>query len=243
MMELFMQTETWIALLTLSFLEIVLGIDNIIFISILTNKLPEDIRPKARAGGIGLALVTRIIMLLGISWIIGMTAPLLTIMDHPISGRDLVLFTGGLFLIAKSTREIHHKIEDDESDSSVDKPAKKISFTSIIIQIALLDIVFSFDSILTAVGMTEHVIIMIIAVVISLIIMLIFANAISDFIEKHPTIQMLALSFLILIGFVLVAESFHLEIPKGYIYFAVFFSLAVEFLNMRFKNTLKNKSN
>jgi predicted tellurium resistance membrane protein TerC len=243
MMELFMQTETWIALLTLSFLEIVLGIDNIIFISILTNKLPEEIRPKARTGGIGLALVTRIIMLLGISWIIGMTAPLLTIMDHPISGRDLVLFTGGLFLIAKSTREIHHKIEDDDDQSEENVEKKQISFTSIIIQIALLDIVFSFDSVLTAVGMTEHVIIMIIAVVISLIIMLIFAGAISDFIEKHPTLQMLALSFLILIGFVLVAESFHLEIPKGYIYFAVFFSLAVEFLNMRFKKTLKNKTN
>lgn len=242
MMELFMQTETWIALLTLTFLEIVLGIDNIIFISILTNKLPEDIRPKARAGGIGLALVTRIIMLLGISWIIGMTAPIFEIMDHPISGRDLVLFIGGLFLIAKSTREIHHKIEDDEPLESGQTEKKKISFTSIIIQIALLDIVFSFDSILTAVGMTEHVIIMIIAVVISLIIMLIFAGAISDFIEKHPTLQMLALSFLILIGFVLVAESFHLEIPKGYIYFAVFFSLAVEFLNMRFKKTLKNKT-
>lgn len=242
MMELFMQTETWIALLTLTFLEIVLGIDNIIFISILTNKLPEDIRPKARAGGIGLALVTRIIMLLGISWIIGMTAPIFEIMDHPISGRDLVLFIGGLFLIAKSTREIHHKIEDDEPLESGQTEKKKFSFTSIIIQIALLDIVFSFDSILTAVGMTEHVIIMIIAVVISLIIMLIFAGAISDFIEKHPTLQMLALSFLILIGFVLVAESFHLEIPKGYIYFAVFFSLAVEFLNMRFKKTLKNKT-
>jgi len=242
MMELFMQTETWIALLTLTFLEIVLGIDNIIFISILTNKLPEEVRPKARAGGIGLALVTRIIMLLGISWIIGMTAPIFEIMDHPISGRDLVLFIGGLFLIAKSTREIHHKIEDDEPLESGQTEKKKFSFTSIIIQIALLDIVFSFDSILTAVGMTEHVIIMIIAVVISLIIMLIFAGAISDFIEKHPTLQMLALSFLILIGFVLVAESFHLEIPKGYIYFAVFFSLAVEFLNMRFKKTLKNKT-
>jgi predicted tellurium resistance membrane protein TerC len=237
-MEIFLHSEAWIALLTLSFLEIILGIDNIIFISILTNKLPAEIRGKARAGGIGLALITRIIMLLGISWIIAMKAPLFSILEHPVSGRDLVLFLGGLFLIGKSTREIHGKVMGEELHHVPSNGRK--NFLSIIFQIALLDIVFSFDSILTAIGMTEHLIIMIFAVVISLVVMLVFAGRISSFIEKNPTLQMLALSFLILIGFVLIADSIDQEIPKGYIYFAVFFSLLVEVLNLRMRKKLNN---
>jgi predicted tellurium resistance membrane protein TerC len=225
--------EGLVALLTLTFLEIVLGVDNIIFISILTNKLPQDIRPKARTAGIGLALIFRVIMLLGITWIIGFTKPLFTLFEHTITGRDAVLFLGGLFLLAKSTKEIHHKIDLDEDPHS--KSAKKSvnSFVGAIIQIALLDIVFSFDSILTAIGMTRNLPIMIIAVVISLVIMLIFANRIAAFIEKHVSLQILALSFLILIGFTLIADAAHFEVPKGYVYFAVGFSLLVEIVNMR----------
>jgi len=238
-MELFLQSETWIALLTLTFLEVVLGIDNIIFISILSNKLPEHQRKKARQGGIGLALVMRVAMLLGISWIVGLTQPLFEFAGHTVSGRDMVLFLGGLFLLVKSTLEIHHKVEGSTDLSGGGAKEATRSFSQTIVQIALLDIVFSFDSILTAIGMTEKVILMIIAVVISLVIMLIFAGEVADFIEKHPTLQMLALSFLILIGFILVTESFHVAIPKGYIYFAVFFSLSVEFLNIR---TFRKKS-
>lgn len=231
-----------VALLTLSFLEIVLGIDNIIFISILTNRLPEDKRPRARAGGIGLALFARIAMLLGISWIIGFTTPLFSIMDHEFTGRDLILFFGGLFLLGKSTFEIHHKIEGEAHSESSGREALKKGFIGILIQIALLDVVFSFDSILTAVGMTEHVSIMIVAVIISLVIMLIFSGSIARFIEKHPTLQMLALSFLILIGVLLIADSFGQHVPKGYVYFAVFFSLAVELLNLRMKRNRKQKA-
>lgn len=238
-MELFLQSETWIALLTLTFLEVVLGIDNIIFISILSNKLPDHQRKKARQGGIGLALLTRIAMLLGITWIVGLTKPLFELGGHAVSGRDIVLFLGGLFLLVKSTLEIHHKVEGSTDLSVGGKHETTRSFAQTILQIALLDIVFSFDSILTAIGMTEKVILMIIAVVISMVIMLIFAGEVADFIEKHPTLQMLALSFLILIGFVLITESFHVAIPKGYIYFAVFFSLSVEFLNIR---TFRKKS-
>lgn len=224
------------ALLTLTFLEIVLGIDNIIFISILTNKLPEENRPRARFWGIALALIFRIVMLLGITWIIGFSEPLITILEQEITGRDIILFGGGLFLLFKSTREIHHKIALSENKettaASVPKAAIK-GFAGAILQIALLDIVFSFDSILTAIGMTDNLPIMIIAVVISLIVMLIFAGKIAAFIEKHVSLQILALSFLILIGFMLIAESAHFHVPKGYIYFAVGFSLLVEVLNMR----------
>ena len=234
-LEIFLHSEAWIALLTLSLLEIVLGIDNIIFISLLTNKLPEDRRGRARASGIALALIFRIIMLLGITWIIGFTEPMFTVFDHTVTGRDLVLFIGGLFLIGKSTSEIHHKIDGGgkaEEKESLKKKAQK-SFVSIIIQIGLLDIVFSFDSILTAIGMTEDLVIMILAVVISLIVMLIFAGRIASFIERHPTLQVLALAFLILIGFVLIADGLHQHISKGYIYFAVAFSLAIEVINIR----------
>jgi len=221
-----------IALLTLSFLEIVLGIDNIIFISILTNKLPLAFRRKARIMGIAMALVFRIIMLVGITWIIGFTRPLFILFDHTVTGRDAVLFLGGLFLLFKSTREIHHKIADENIAGSVPK-AVTGTLMGAIAQIALLDIVFSFDSILTAIGMTDNLSIMIIAVVISLVVMLIFAGRIAAFIEKHVSLQILALSFLILIGFMLIAESAHFHVPKGYIYFAVGFSLLVEMVNIR----------
>lgn len=241
--SIFMQPENWIALLTLTFLEIVLGIDNIIFISILTNKLPEDMRPKARSTGIGLALLFRIVMLLGINWIIGFTQPLVEASlfgyDLVLSGRDLILILGGLFLLTKSTREIHHKIDHDKEEDEEQNNSVKKGMTQIVLQIALLDIVFSFDSILTAVGIAEHVLIMIIAVIISLLVMLAFAGKISAFIEKYPTLQMLALSFLILIGVMLIADGFGQHVSKGYIYFAVGFSLLVEVLNIK---TRKKKS-
>src|SRR5690606_14792517 len=200
-MEIFLTSEAWIALLTLSLLEVVLGIDNIIFISLLTNKLPEATRKTARTAGIALALIFRVAMLLGITWIIGFTKPIFTVFDFTATGRDLILLFGGLFLIAKSTSEIHHKVNEggrEEDKEKLGKVARK-SFVSIIIQIGLLDIVFSFDSILTAIGMTDHIIIMILAVIISLIVMLIFAGKISAFIERYPTLQILALAFLILI--------------------------------------------
>lgn len=239
-MEIFLTSEAWVALITLSFLEIVLGIDNIIFISLLTNKLPEESRGKARFAGISLALLFRIAMLLGITWIIGFTQPIFEVFDHVVTGRDLVLFIGGLFLIGKSTSEIHHKIDVPEMDSEKKESSSAAkSFAATIVQIGLLDIVFSFDSILTAIGMTEEIILMVIAVIVSLIVMLIFAGRIAAFIEKYPTLQVLALSFLILIGFVLVAESFHQEIPKGYIYFAVAFSLIVEVVNIRMRKVKK----
>ncbi|MDI1323013.1 MAG: TerC family protein [Algoriphagus sp.] len=231
-MEIFMHSETWIALLTLTFLEIVLGVDNIIFISIVSNKLPVEQRAKARTLGLSLALFFRIGLLLGISYIIQFKEPLFTFFDHGFSGRDLILGVGGLFLLYKSTMEIHHKMEGDPEEI---KASAAKSFSSVILQIIFLDIIFSFDSILTAVGLVDHVSIMIIAVVISMGIMMTFAGKISDFINSHPTLQVLALSFLILIGFMLLLEGFHFEVPKGYIYFAVFFSLAVEVINLRLK--------
>ncbi|HAW19249.1 MAG TPA: hypothetical protein DCX14_03625 [Flavobacteriales bacterium] len=230
-MDIFLQPEAWIALLTLTFLEIVLGIDNIIFISIVSNRLPEEQQPKARSIGLLLALFVRILMLSGISYIIGFTQPLFEVFEHPVSGRDLILAVGGLFLVAKSITEIHDKVDKDELELSGD--SKPISFKNVLMQIVLLDIIFSFDSILTAVGMSGDLIIMVSAVVISIFVMMAFATPISKFINKYPTLQMLALSFLILIGFMLILESVHIEVPKQYIYFAVFFSLLVEFLNIR----------
>ena len=232
-MEAIFSGEGLIALLTLTFLEIVLGVDNIIFISIVSNKLPEHQQAKARNIGLALAMIFRVALLLGITWIIGFTEPLFTVFNHEVSGRDLILAAGGLFLLAKSTSEIHHKIEGDEHTET--ESGKKATLASILVQIVLLDMVFSFDSILTAVGLTDKVIIMIIAVVISIGIMMLFAGAISRFINQHPTLQILALSFLILIGFMLIVEALHYEVPKGYIYFAVGFSLLVEVLNMRFR--------
>lgn len=242
-MEIFLQADAWVALLTLTVLEIVLGIDNIIFISLLTNRLPDGVRATARTAGIGLALVFRIIMLLGITWIIGFTKPIFTIFEFTATGRDLILLFGGLFLIAKSTSEIHHKVAEDghQDDKKKFTKAATKSFIYIIAQIGLLDIVFSFDSILTAIGMTDELIIMIVAVVISLVVMLVFAGKIAVFIEKYPTLQILALAFLILIGFVLIADGFHQHISKGYIYFAVAFSLGVEVVNIRVRDKNNKK--
>lgn len=238
-MEIFLQTDTWIALLTLTFLEIVLGVDNIIFISIVSNRLPEDQQAKARNIGLLLALFFRIGLLLGISYIVKFTQPLLTIIGHDFSGRDLILAFGGLFLLFKSTMEIHHKMEGTPEEI---KAQSAKSLGSVLAQIVMLDIIFSFDSILTAVGLVDHVIVMIIAVIISLGVMMAFAGKISSFINKHPTLQILALSFLILIGFMLLLEGFHFEVPKGYIYFAVFFSLSVELVNLRMRKKVERNT-
>jgi predicted tellurium resistance membrane protein TerC len=230
-MEIFFTAEAWIALLTLTFLEIVLGVDNVIFISIVTNKLPEDKQKYARRLGLSIALIFRIFLLTIISWMTkSMTEPLFTVFDLGFSIRELILMTGGLFLLAKSTSEIHSKMENLHENG---KAGGGAVLSKVIIQIIMLDIVFSFDSILTAVGLTSHLSIMILAVIISLFIMIFFADKISKFIAHHPTLEILALSFLILIGFMLVLEGVHVEVPKGYIYFAVFFSLLVEMVNMR----------
>jgi len=241
-MEVFLQPEAWIALLTLTLLEIVLGIDNIIFISIISNRLPEEQQPRARFIGLALALIVRVFMLAGISWLIGLTQPLISVFDIDFSGRNLILLAGGLFLLAKSTTEIHAKVNNVEHEQRVNQ--KKNAFAYIIFQIVLLDIVFSFDSILTAVGMSNDLPVMIVAVIISMIIMMLFAGRISKFINGQPTLQILALSFLILIGFMLIVEGLPTEdihVPKGYIYFAVFFSLAVEMLNMRMRSRRERK--
>ena len=226
--------QIWIAFATLTVLELVLGIDNIVFISILSGKLPEEQQPKARYIGLSLALLMRVILLFSLSWVMGLTAPLfsLPVVNHPVSGRDLILIIGGLFLIAKSTHEIHGSLEGEEGHAS-----KKVyaSFTSVIVQITLLDIVFSLDSVITAIGMVEEVWIMIAAVVVSIIAMMLFAGSIGGFVQKHPTVKMLALAFLLLIGVTLLAEGFHQKIPKGYIYFAMAFSVIVEILNMRLR--------
>lgn len=230
--------QLWIAFATLTVLELVLGIDNVIFISILSGKLPEEKRANARYIGLGLAFVMRVILLLSLSWVIGLTAPLFTIWGKAISGKDLVLLIGGLFLIAKSTHEIHGSLEGEEGHGSKKSYS---SFTSVIIQIVILDIVFSLDSVITAVGMVstefgdKGIWIMIGAVVISIIAMMAFAGPIGGFVQRHPTVKMLALSFLLLIGVMLVAEGFHQKIPKGYIYFAMAFSVIVEILNMRLR--------
>ena len=230
--------SAWIALLTLTALEIVLGIDNIIFISILSSKLPDDQQGKARQIGLLAALGTRILLLLSISWIVQLTTPLFTVLELGISGRDLILFSGGLFLLAKATHEIHDNLEGYESKESADP--KKISFWGIIAQIAVLDIVFSLDSVITAVGMADDLAVMIIAVMIAVGIMLFAATPLSDFVDKHPTLKILALSFLLLIGLSLVMEGLHQHIAKGYIYFAMGFSVFVEILNLRMKTKTAN---
>jgi len=235
-MEALTNPQSWIALLTLTALEIVLGIDNIVFISILASKLPEKEAPRARQVGLAAALVTRILLLLSISWVIGLTAPLVTILGFKLSGRDLILAIGGLFLLAKSTREIHERLEGEEGHRQA-KAA--VSFASVIAQIALLDIIFSLDSVITAVGMANQLWVMIAAVVIAVGIMLFAAGGISDFVNRHPTVKMLALSFLLLIGFSLIVEALHYHIPKGYIYFAMGFSVFVEMLNLRSRSREK----
>jgi len=227
--------QIWISLLTLTGLEIVLGIDNIIFISILAGKLPPEQQKKARQLGLSLALVTRVLLLLSLTWLMGMTRPLFTlpILDHGLSGRDLILLVGGLFLIGKSVVEVHEKLEGEDGHSTSTKA--KVSFASVIVQILLLDIVFSLDSVITAVGMANKVGVMIAAVVIALGVMLVFAGVISDFVNRHPTLKMLALSFLILIGVTLVGESLGQHIPKGYIYFSMAFAFGVEMLNLKLR--------
>jgi predicted tellurium resistance membrane protein TerC len=226
------QPETWIAFLTLVALELVLGVDNVIFISILASKLPQNQQQSARRTGIMLAVVTRILLLLSISWIIGLTEPLFSVAGFEISGRDLVLIAGGLFLLWKSVHEIHQKLEGEEGHASAKVGA---AFWSVIFQIMLLDIVFSLDSVITAVGMVDHIEIMIAAVVIAAAVMVFTATPLSNFVERHPTVKMLALSFLLLIGFTLIVEGLHQHIPKGYIYFAMGFSVLVEMLNLRIR--------
>jgi predicted tellurium resistance membrane protein TerC len=238
-MEWISNPEIWISLLTLTVLEIILGIDNIVFISILAGKLPVEQQAKARQTGLMLALVTRILLLCGLAFMIKLTQPLFHIPallflkePHPVSGRDLILIVGGLFLLWKSTHEIHEKLEGEEGGTSSRVTPK---FSSVIIQILLLDIVFSLDSVITAVGMAKYLGVMIAAVVIALVFMLSFAGRISNFIHRHPSLKVLALSFLLLIGCALVAEGFHQAIPKGYIYFAMAFSVGVESINIRMR--------
>ena len=233
-MEWLADPQAWIAFVTLLGLEIVLGIDNVVFISILAGKLPAAQQPKARYVGLGLAMLMRIALLFSISWVIRLTAPLFAVFGHEISGRDLILIVGGLFLLAKATREIHQKLEGEEGQASV---RVRPSFSSVIIQVLLLDIVFSFDSVITAVGMVDDISIMISAVVIAVAFMMVFAAPISNFVERHPTFKMLALSFLLLIGFTLIAEGWDRHIPKGYIYVAMAFSVFVEALNLRLRKT------
>jgi predicted tellurium resistance membrane protein TerC len=229
-MEGIFTSENLIALLTLTVLEIVLGVDNIIFISILASKLPKEQQARARQLGLAGALITRILLLLSISWIASLTTPLFTIAGFGMSGRDLILLGGGLFLLYKATTEIHEKLEGEEGHSNT---RVAVSFTAVIIQIMLLDIVFSLDSVITAVGLADELWVMITAVVIAVGVMLLAAAPLSEFVNRHPTVKMLALSFLLLIGFSLVAEGLHFHIPKGYIYFAMGFSILVEVLNLR----------
>ncbi|HEY6613769.1 MAG TPA: TerC family protein [Vicinamibacterales bacterium] len=224
--------EGWIALGTLTVLEIVLGIDNIVFISILAGKLRQEDRARARRVGLSLAMIIRILLLLSITWVMSLTAPLFAVLGWEISGRDVILFVGGLFLIGKSTLEIHEKLEGVEGHGSA-KVAK--SFASVIIQILLLDIVFSLDSVITAVGMAEDVAVMILAVIIAVGVMLLSSSAISEFVDRHPTVKILALSFLLLIGVSLIGEGLDQHIPKGYIYFAMAFSVFVEMINLRIR--------
>ena len=233
--------QIWISLLTLTALEIVLGIDNIIFIAILAGKLPAEQQAKARKLGLMLALITRILLLLSLTWIMGLTKPLFTLplLQVGVSGRDLVLLIGGLFLIWKSVREVHEKLEEEDGHATTDR--SRASFAGVIVQILLLDIVFSLDSVITAVGMADNIWVMIAAVIIALGVMLVFATKISDFVNQHPTLKMLALSFLILIGVTLLGEGLHFHIPKGYIYFSMAFAFGVEMLNLKLRSKQKKQ--
>lgn len=232
MPAIFLDPDLWIALVTLTAIEIVLGIDNIIFISILAGKLPEAERPRARFIGLGLAMFIRIALLFSLTWMMRLTAPIFTLLGEEISGRDLILIIGGLFLLGKSTLEIHDKLEGEEEQSAGRAVA---TFAGVLTQILLLDIVFSLDSIITAIGMTDRLGVMVTAVVIAVIFMMIFASAVSEFIDRHPTIKVLALSFLLLIGVALIGDGLDMHIPKAYIYFAMSFSVFVEMLNIRMR--------
>ncbi len=227
--------QAWIAFLTLVLLELVLGVDNVIFISILAGKLPIHEQGRARTTGILLAIFSRVLLLLSLSWIIGLTEPLFSLFSYEIAGRDIILLLGGLFLIGKSTHEIHQKLEGEEEHGTDGSRRAWPSFLSVIIQILLLDVVFSLDSVITAVGMVDQLPVMIAAVIVAAIAMIFLAGAISNFVNHHPTVKMLALSFLLLIGFTLIVEGLHQHIPKGYIYFAMAFSVFVEVLNLRLK--------
>lgn len=230
-MDWIFQTEAWIALLTLTSLEIVLGIDNVVFLSILAGKLPAEQRPRARRIGLALAMLMRIALLLAIGWVMRLTEPWFSALGYEISGRDLILIGGGFFLIAKATYEIHHKLEDGQHEATAAQA--RANFVSVLAQIVVLDIVFSLDSVITAVGMADDIGVMVTAVIVAVAFMMVFAGAIGEFVERHPTVKMLALSFLLLIGTALVADGLGHHIPKGYIYFAMGFSVFVETLNLR----------
>jgi predicted tellurium resistance membrane protein TerC len=234
-MEWLTDPQAWVGLITLTALEIVLGIDNIIFIAILAGRLPGHLRSKGRTVGLGLAMMTRIALLLSIAWITRLTGPLFSVFSQEISGRDLIMFSGGLFLLVKSTLEIHSSVEAEPETADLENLRSQVSFTGVIFQIMMVDIVFSLDSVITAVGLAQQVSVMIIAIVIAVIIMMAMSGTISAFIEAHPTLKILALSFLLLIGLALIGESFDMHIPKGYIYFAMAFSISVEMLNMRLR--------
>ncbi len=231
-MELLTDPQVWLAFITLTAMEIVLGIDNIIFLAILVGRLPREQQKKARFIGLSLAMVSRILLLFSLTWLMKLTAPLFAVFGNEISGRDIVLIVGGLFLLFKSTMEIHTSLEGTEHET---KAGGSASFIGVVSQIAVIDIVFSLDSVITAVGLAEHIEIMVAAIVIAVIVMMLSAAAISDFVDRHPTIKMLALSFLILIGVALIADGFELHIPKGYIYFAMAFSVMVEMLNLKMR--------
>jgi predicted tellurium resistance membrane protein TerC len=238
-MEWLMDPQLWVAFLTLTALEIVLGIDNIIFISILVGRLPKEQQARGRFFGLALAMVTRILLLLSITWVMRLTDDLFTVFAQGVSGRDLILFFGGLFLLFKSTMEIYTGLEGE--DESAQGGGKTYGFMGVIIQIAIIDIIFSLDSVITAVGMVAHVPVMVAAIVISVLVMMLAAGTISDFIDKHPSLKMLALSFLIVVGTVLIAEAFDVHVPKGYVYFAMAFSLAVEAINIRMRGARARK--
>ena len=236
-MEMLTDPQVWLAFVTLTALEIVLGIDNIIFISILVGRLPKHQQARGRTIGLALAMITRILLLLSITWVMGLSEELFSVGEFSVTGRDLILLGGGLFLLAKSTIEIHHSLEGSEEHLTKGTIAH-VSFLSVISQIAVIDIVFSLDSVITAVGMAEHVEVMIAAVIIAVIMMMFMAGPISEFVDRHPTIKMLALSFLILVGVALIGEGLGLHIPKGYIYFAMAFSVSVEMLNLRLRKRM-----
>ena len=238
-MEWLSNPEIWIALVTLTILEIVLGVDNVIFISILSAKLPEPQQRPARRLGLLLAMVARVGLLLSISWIVRLTEPLFTVLQHDFSGRDLTLLVGGLFLLAKSTFEIHESLEGEEGHKSASVTA---SFASVLLQILILDLVFSLDSVITAVGMVDEIGVMIAAIIIAVAVMVLSAEAISAFVNERPTVKILALSFLLLVGFSLVAEAFHQEIAKGYLYFAMAFSVFVELVNQKVRQKVRHRT-